>query len=209
MRIDLVALTALLLLVIGCGTVAPGSDGGGADAVAPSSDGGADAVVTNSDGGPDAAVDAAPDVSTATCTYYTGDAGQALCNDLPAGALLNMGCPSSPILPQGGTLVDGLYDLVQVDWDTTAGPCPTGLPKEGATIELCSGAFLWLNFDQPLTYGRLTATVQASGTSLHVQSFCPDTSQSYTFGYTATGTQFILFFDNQNGGHFIETFTRQ
>jgi hypothetical protein len=120
-----------LLIVTGCGQVAPTSDAAIPDS---GSDVKTDVIIQDAASDvSDALVegDASPDAGA--CTYLLSSYP---CNSLPEGTLITVGCTSQPPTPQGGTLVDGVYDLVQTDWDTTAtdAACPSGLTRRG-TIE--------------------------------------------------------------------------
>jgi hypothetical protein len=187
MRIDRI-LSILAAVVLACGKVEPSGDAGGPDA---SNDG-----ATADGGGQDA---------NATCTYLAPDPQ---CETLPQGPLLTVGCTSSPPTPQGGTVVDGFYQLTQVDWDATANPCPSQTLTHRGTLEICGDTLVWLDIDETKSNGIAVAHIQTSGTTITFQEFCGDQS-TFAFDYTASGTELVIFFVNVNGERLVMHFSRQ
>jgi hypothetical protein len=196
----------LVLLVTGaCGQVIDNPDGTPADSSA------ADSRLDVEDA-------ASPDAMMPDDATTEGDASEACtfllssdpCNTLPEGNLLTVGCTSSPPTPMGGAIIDGTYDLVQVDWDTTApdaGTCPMGFTRRG-TIEVCGNTLLWLDYNEVGGVWRGDTHISVSGSAISFSEFCSG-NDSWSFGYTATGAQLVILWQYPQGERLVMTFNKQ
>lgn len=197
----------LVLLSSACGQVAPVDAGSDANVPETSSDGAVDATIdVATDAGNDATSDGTSDDGASTCTDLLSTYP---CNTLPKGALVNVGCTATPPTPQGGVIADGFYNLTQVDWDTTAvdAGCPSNLTRHG-TIEVCGSTLLWLDYDETQASWRGDTNIQVNGTTINFQEFCSGNEQ-WTFSYSATSTQLVMFFVYPSGERLVMTFVHQ
>jgi hypothetical protein len=114
------------------------------------------------------------------------------CNDLVADgpavlSVFEAGPP--PNLGQGGTIVDGVYDLVQ---DTIYESAPTSAQYfDSETIRISEGGTR-LDYVSASTGSRITESLAPAGASLNPTTICPGPGLSVGPYYTATPGQFVV-----------------
>ncbi len=153
----------------------------------------------------DVVTEQAFDVDGGICSYE--GSGQYGCNSLPSSLPISVTCAAeSPAT--GGAIVDGYYVLTQAVLDTAGfdAACPTGFSRRGA-IEVCGGAFLWLDLDQDNSSYDGTMTYSTNGNQISVvpMSGCEGNSGSYA--YSATPTTFEI--RGGASGVIVLTYTKQ
>ena len=165
-----------------------------------------DALDATTDGPQDADADvyfnAAPDASG--CTYYS----DASCTTIPKPVSIDAGCVALPPIPQGGTIVPGVYHLTQVDWNEQYfdGGCPANTTR-GGSLEICGNIIQDYDVNEVKSVFVGNLVYQTLGTQLEMNQYCPSGPYFASFGYTATATQIIINWGNPVG--LVETYTKQ
>ena len=162
--------------------------------------------VTSSDGAQDAGVDvyfnAPPDASG--CTYYS----DASCTTIPKPISIDAGCVAAPPVPQGGTILPGVYHLTQADWNEQYfdGGCPANATW-GGNLEICGNVIQDYDVNDVHSVFVGNLVYQTVGDQLELNQYCPSGPYFASFGYSATPTQLTI-----NWGKpilLIETYTKQ
>lgn len=99
------------------------------------------------------------------------------CN-MPVGSLVNIGCTGAPPSPQGGTILDGYYELTKVDHDTDAG-CYSNQTRK-ATLEVCGSDMVWTDRDTNNSSWTGALTWSAMNTTWSMTQVCPG-AHAYSF----------------------------
>lgn len=201
MRAHFIFGIAVLALAAGCSSSSGGSTpsdaGSDHDAGSETADG-----ATPVDGGSsdrDAAADAPSEAAPAVCNL--------LANSAPVITYAQVN--QDPPAPQGGTMVDGTYEMTAANIYTgPAGPSgPSGMSQ--TTIEITGGTIQIVSVGQPTTR---TVTIATSGTSFTATDTCPDSTVTRG-SYTATPTTILIFLDggtdDAGARTVVETFTKQ
>lgn len=177
------------------------ADGAGDAALDGSADGGpADVVVADAIKPDVSVIDAGPpDVQPPL------DGG--ICNALANGAspVTMMQSNGPKPVPQGGSVVTGLYYMTTLTWFN--GKTGSAGVTAALTIDVANGT-LQSVVTQNAQTDRASFTWTASQTTWAMAETCPSNMQS-SGGYTATQNALALYFDDGQGNLVEEAFTRQ
>ncbi|AKU95978.1 hypothetical protein AKJ09_02642 [Labilithrix luteola] len=130
-------------------------------------------------------------------TPDAGDAGA--CNDIANNGLLvdQNGQLGDPLPSNGGTIVDGNYDLTQADVFVGLGgvAAPTGVSLR-SSINVTAGVIQQVLSTRHQTSNavetRSTQSYTVSGSTIVLTNTCPTAGLMTSDGYTASDTQLIL-----------------
>lgn len=123
------------------------------------------------------------------------------CNTVPVASVTPVAVSGFGATFTGGTLVDGVYELVEYKRyisgtsHTTFPPFSMGISIQGATLDLAGSG------------GRATYTFTASGHELKLTRTCPSAS-SATWDYTIAGDTLTLYGVPPSNGTWYATFKR-
>jgi len=139
---------------------------------------------------------APPDVSA--CTY--AEAGGGYCNTLPVSNTVYVACVASlPPTENGGTIVDGLYELTAatIYANGNDGGCSQNQTRRD-TIEICGNVMLWRDVDTVNSTYDGNNTFTTSNNTLTITHFC--SGGAPPMPYTATSTSLTVELDYPNNG---------
>jgi hypothetical protein len=205
-----VATAALFTLAAACSSGGAVSPDGAAGATGTGTGGHGGSGVGGSGVGGSAGLGGARDAGQGTAgstgSTGTGGTGTPACNDLAllgqaVGQTQKSGAAPAPV---GGTIIDGTYVLTEVDLYPPAVVDPSY--RDDFTMTLIGGQEAQVD-SHGLTY---LLTYSTSGTTFSMTSTCGGTfGETSSHPYTATSDGLTWFFDDGNGGIWLDVFARQ